>query len=313
MRVLITGSRGFLGTHLMEEFNKQKSDDIILLNSSSKKLDLLDPIAVSIYFHDYEPNIIIHAAARVGGIEYNKNNPGILIRDNLLMGINVLDAAIKYKIDNVYIVSTCCSYPKFCPVPFKEDDLWNGMEEETNSSYGVGKKAIIKMSQSYRQQYGLKSTCFILANLFGKHDNFNPNSSHVVPALIKKFLEAKNDNISEVKLFGSGIATRDLLNAKDAAKQIVDAVMSKFDYSEPINLGTGRDISIKDLASLIAELTEYKGKIIFTGEVSDGQLKRRLDVSRAKELLGWEAKTKLRDGLIETINYYKESIINVKK
>jgi GDP-L-fucose synthase len=307
-KILITGGTGMVGNNLKKSFADNNLQGLFVGRGKDNQYNLLDYNKTQQLFSDTNPDIVVFAAANVGGLEYNKNNPGYLIRDNLRMGLNILDACVEFNVSQLYITSTCCSYPKYCQVPFKEDDLWKDKEEETNRAYGIAKKTIIAASQYYRQQFGLKSTCFIMANLYGKHDNFNPNSSHVVPALIKKFVEAKENNLPEVKCFGTGNATRDLLNAQDCAQAIAHTILSQFDYPEPINLGTGKDISIYDLAHLIAKLVGYTdGKIVFSGEVGDGQPKRLLDVSRAKQLLNWEAAISLEDGLKETIEWYRQN------
>lgn len=306
-KILILGGTGMVGKSLQQVFFNKNLNGVFIGSGQNKEFDLTNYDKVNKLFEKIKPNIVIHAAAKVGGIGFNKRNPGYLIKDNLQMGINVLDACVEYKIDNLYITSTCCSYPKFCPIPFKEDDLWNGKEEETNSPYGCAKKTIIKMSQAYREQYSLKTTCFVLANLYGPYDNFDLQDSHVIPALINKFVNAKNNNLPTVSLWGTGEATREFLYAPDCAEAIVNAVISDFDYSEPINLGTGKEISIKNLATLIKELVGYNGDIVCSGEVSDGQPRRCLDVNRAKQMLNWEAKTSLREGLIKTIEWYQKN------
>jgi GDP-L-fucose synthase len=303
--ILITGGTGMVGKNLQKSFANHNLQGFFVGRGKDNQYDLTDVAKTQQLFRDVQPDIVIHAGANVGGIGYNKKNPGALIRDNLKMGINVLDACVEFGVSQVYITSTCCSYPKFCPTPFSEDQLWNGAEEESNSSYGVAKKAIIKMSQSYRQQFGLKTTCFVLANLYGIYDHFIGEDNHVVPALIKKFLDAKENNSSYVECWGSGMASRDLFFSQDVSDILTQAVLTNFDHSEPINLGTGKEITIKDLAELIKELTEYQGEIVFNGAVSDGQPRRCLDVSRAKALLNWEAKIDLRAGLQATIEWYK--------
>lgn len=305
--ILITGGTGFLGKNLQNSFKEHNITGSFIGRGKNKEYDLLSYEKTLNLFSETKPNIVIHAAANVGGIGYNKKNPAHLIKDNLQMGINVLDACLEFEVENLYITSTCCSYPKFCPAPFKEDDLWNGKEEESNSPYGCAKKTIIKMSQAYRQQYGMKATCFILANLYGIYDNFDLESSHVVPALIRKFVEAKENNKSYVECWGTGTATRDLFAAHSLSDILTKVVVNQFDHHEPINLGTEKDIAIKDLALLIKELVGFDGEIVFTGEVSDGQPIRRLDCSRAKQLLNWQNEVSLKDGLIKTIEWFKNN------
>lgn len=278
----------------------------VFVGRESGKYDLTDWEKTKQLFNDVKPNIVIHAGANVGGIGYNKTNPASLTRDNLKMGIHVLDACFEYGVENLYMTSTCCSYPKHCQVPFKEDDIWMGYPEETNAGYGIAKKTIMKMGQDYRKQYGLKNTCFVLANLYGFHDNFDLQSSHVIPALIRKFIAAKENNEPQVNCWGTGMATRSFLFAEDLADALTKAVKNGFDHSEPINLGTREEISIYKLAYLIRELVGYNGEVVFDGSISDGQPRRLLDVSRAKNLLNWEAKTSLKEGLIRTIDWYQE-------
>lgn len=315
MKILVTGGTGMVGKNLQKFFNDNKLEGTFVGRGSKGQFDLLDVYKTNNLFSYFKPDVVIHAAATVGGIGFNKNNPGIICKDNLQMGINVLDACVKFNVKNLYITSTCCSYPKFCPVPFKEDDMFDfgGKEELSNRPYGFAKKSIIVLSQAYKEQYGLKSTSFILANLYGPHDHFHDlKNSHVVPALIEKFVNAKEQNLNEVYCWGEGSATRDLFYCEDLAEILTNVIQAEFNYDEPINLGTGNEISIKDLAYLLKELTEFNGDIVFTGEVSDGQPRRCLNVSRAKELLNWEAKTELKEGLIKTINWFQENKENIK-
>src|ERR1700733_1205261 len=306
MTILITGGTGGVGKNLQTSFQRNNLSGLFV-GREGGKYDLTCYDKTRQLFLDTRPTTVVFLSANVGGIGYNKANPASLIRDNLLMGINMLDAAVEFNIRNLYITSTCCSYPKFCSIPQKEDDLWNGFPEETNSGYGISKKTIIKMSQDYREQFGLKTTCFILANLYGLYDTFDPNRSHVVPALIKKFIEAKETNKPFVECWGTGKASRDLLFSGDVCDIITKSIINHFDYHDPINVGSGSDITIYDLAHLIKELTGYHGNIVFTGEVSDGQPKRLLDTSRAKKLLNWTATTTLTDGLKQTIAWYQEN------
>jgi len=307
MKILTLGGTGMVGENLQKSFHNKNLQGIFVGKGINNEYNLLDWNKTHKLFSETHPEVVIFAAANVGGIQYNMNNAGTLIRENLLMGINVLDACLEFKVSNVYIPTTCCAYPKLCKTPFSEDDLWEGLPEFSNSAYAIAKKTILKMSQDYRQQFGLKTTCFISANLYGPHDHFDLKNSHVIPALINKFINAKENNLPFVECWGTGTATRDMFFAPDLADVLTDCVINNFDHSEPINLGTGTDISIKDLALLIAELTNYDGNIVFTGQVSDGQPKRLLSVARAKQLLNWEAGTSLRRGLKETIAWYQEN------
>lgn len=289
--------------------NVLKSKDISgwnILTPSSKELNLLNENNVQEYFYINKPNIILHLAAVCAGILGNAKAPADFITKNIIMGTNIYNNCMTYgQTEKVYCLGSVCSYPINCPVPFKETDLFNGYPEPTNAAYGEAKRALLVMSQAYRQQYNLGGAFFVPVNMFGAYDSFDESKSHVIPALIKKFINATENNLPEVMCHGTGIATREFLFAQDCAEVIVDAILNEFDYNDPINLGTGKDISIKDLAGLIAILTNYHGKIIFNADQFDGQPKRRLDVSRAQTLLNWTAKTSLEDGLIKTINWYK--------
>lgn len=304
--ILITGGTGMVGRNIQQSFmNHNMSGHFVGRNNGN--YDLLDRNKTKKLFEDTKPNIVIHAGANCGGVEFNLNNSGTLIRDNMLMGINVLDACVKYKVQQVYITATCCSYPLNAPIPIKETDLWNGFPEKSNSGYGIGKKAIMKMSQDYREQFGLRSTCFILANLYGYFDNYDPNKSHVVPALIRKFLIAKENNDAYVECFGTGTASRDLFFSLDLADTFTRLISTNFDYAEPINLGSGKETTIKQLAELIAEIIDYKGQIVFNGKVSDGQPRRLLDISLAKKLFNYNPTTDLKTGLQKTIEWYRQN------
>ena len=291
MRIFITGGTGFLGKHVFEEFSKNET-----FAPSSKEVDCLEAKELNYFVYKYKPDVILHMAASCGGILANQNSPADFLRDNTQMALNIYEAARNNDIKYVYSLGSVCMYPKFCPVPFKEDDIWNGPAEETNFPYGQAKRTLLMLSQTYRNQYEIKGAHLIPVNLYGPYDHFDLTNSHVIPALINKFTNASKNNLPFVECWGSGEATREFLFAEDAAEAISKTVLTGFDSNLPINLGTGTDISIKDLASLIKELTEFKGDIKFTGEVSDGQPKRLLDVSRAKKLLNWTAKTSLRKG-----------------
>lgn len=315
--IVVTGASGFLGKHLKNAFRPlQEENKLFFLNSQD--CNLLQPHQIRNMLRTYTPDVVVHAAAVCGGIKANSLRPADFVVDNLKMGINLFES-IEYfnreysyihkqalpKLTRIYTLGSVCAYPKYCPVPFKEDDLWNGYPEETNAPYGLAKRTLLIMGQAYRQQHGLGGVHLIPVNLYGEYDHFDLENSHVIPALINKFTTAMNNNQNKVYCWGTGSATREFLYAGDAAKAIVQAVSSNLNTDLPINLGTGVDISIKDLASLIGKLTGFRGEIEFTGEVSDGQPKRRLDVSRAKELLGWEAQTKLEEGLVKTISWYR--------
>lgn len=303
--VLVTGGTGFLGKHLQKAFKAHPECDVTYVGRSFNLKSFAETETDLRY---YKPDIIIHAAAVCGGILANKNSPADFLRDNAQMGLNIFEAGRVHDVQYLYTLGSVCSYPKFCPVPFKEDNIWNGYPEETNAPYGMAKRMLLMLQQSYRSQYGIKGAHLIPVNMYGEHDHFDLVNSHVIPALINKFTTAVRENRKTVQCWGTGDATREFLYAGDAAEAMVKAVVTGLDTDLPINLGTGIDISIKDLAYLIGEIVGFSGEIEFTGDVSDGQPKRRLDVSRAKELLGWHARVALEDGLRKTIEWYKNLI-----
>lgn len=310
MKILVTGGTGFLGKHVYEKLQEVKGQFSDIYIPSSKVLNLhnREDIMYKLISADFDENdVILHMAAVCGGILANKNSPADFLHKNIDMTSNLFHAAREIGIKKVYTLGSVCAYPKYCPAPFKEDDLWNGYPEETNAPYGMAKRLQLLMGQTYREQYGIGGAHLIPVNLYGEHDHFDLTNSHVIPALIRKFDTAININSPRVECWGTGEATREFLYAGDAAEVIVKAIINGLDTSLPINLGTGQDISIKDLAYLIKELTGYNGEIFFNGKVSDGQPKRVLDVSRAKELLNWTAKTNLKDGLIKTIQWFREN------
>lgn len=303
-KLLITGGNGFLGAHVKNELNNQKFD---YLAPRSSEIDILDFNSLSNYLDRNKPTAILHMAALCGGIIANSKSPAKFLVDNTQMALNVYEAARKNDITNIYSLGTVCMYPVNCPTPFKEEDIWNGAAEPTNFPYGQAKRTLLMLSQTYREQYGFTGAFLVPVNLYGEYDSFDDLKSHVIPALIRRFLHATKNNLPQVECKGTGVATREFLYAKDAADVIVKAISTNLDCNLPINLGTGKEISIKDLSYLIAELTGYTGEIVFVGGF-DGQPRRRLDVSRAKQLLNWEAKTQFKDGLKQTINWYKSVI-----
>lgn len=298
--IVVTGGGGFLGSHLVERLRQEKPKEIIV--PRSQRYDLRDAAAAHEVVDDAD--VVIHLAANVGGIGYNQKNPATLFYDNLLLGVNVFHESWKAGVDKFVAIGTICAYPKFTPVPFKEEDLWNGYPEETNAPYGLAKKMLLVQSQAYRQQYGFNSIFLLPVNMYGPGDNFNPESSHVIPALIRKFIEAKETKSSTVTIWGDGSATREFLYVKDAAEGIALATM-RFNDSEPVNLGAGFEISIKDLASLIQELTNYEGEIVWDTTKPNGQPRRKLDTTRAEKEFGFTASTNFRQGLTETIQWYQ--------
>lgn len=303
MKILITGATGFLGKHIQKACEPYSEHSFTFIGSSC---DLTDRTDVDDLFRSINPDIVIHMAAQCGGILANKNSPADFLANNLQMGLNIYDSAKIFNIKTIYTLGSVCAYPKFCPTPFKEDNIWNGYPEETNAPYGIAKRAIMLLGQAYREQYGIGGAHLIPVNLYGEYDHFDPVNSHVIPALIRKFTQAVETKQPVVECWGTGEATREFLYAGDAAEAIIKAVMAGLDTNLPINLGTGKDISIKDLAYIIGDLTGFTGEIIFNGQVSDGQPKRMLDVSRAKELLNFEAKTQLLEGLQKTILWYEK-------
>lgn len=306
MKVIVTGGTGFLGKHLIP---KLEALGIDFWAPSSQELNLLyrESTINKMWKNSVKgETVILHMAAVCGGILANKNSPADFLHINTDMTSNIFHAAKDLDIRRVYTLGSVCAYPKFCPTPFKEDDLWNGYPEETNAPYGMAKRLQLLMGQTYRDQYGIGGAHLIPVNMYGEHDNFNPVTSHVIPALIRKFDDSRYESGTPVvKLWGTGKATREFLYAGDCAEAIVKAVLTGFDSPLPINLGTGKDIPIEDLAYLIRKLTDSRAIIQFTGEVSDGQPKRMLDVSRAKELLGWTAQTSFEEGLRRTIDWYQ--------
>lgn len=305
MKILVTGGNGFLGKHLVSKLELESQCHF--WTPTSKTLNLLDKNFCSDIINKFSPDIILHMAAVCGGIQANKNNPAVFLRDNTQMALNVYEMAREYNVKKVYSLGSVCSYPKYCSIPFKEDDIWNGPAEETNFPYGQAKRTLMMLGQTYRAQYQIGGAHLIPVNMYGSKDHFDLQNSHVIPALIRKFVTAVVENQSYVFCWGTGSATREFLYAEDCAEAIVKAVVSGLDTNLPINLGTGKDISIYDLAHLIGKLTGFKGEIVFTGEISDGQPKRCLDVSRARDILGWEAKTNLEEGLKKTVEWYMEN------
>ena len=302
--VLITGSAGFLGKHLVPLF--EGKCDLIL--PTHEDCDLTLQNVCELVIATYRPQIVINLAANVGGIGYNKQNPASLFYDNAMIGINLIHASYKARVDKFVQIGTICAYPKITPVPFKEENLWDGYPEETNSSYGLAKKMLLVMLQAYRKQYEMNGIYLLPVNLYGPGDNFNPKSSHVIPSLIRKFIEAKEKQLKEVEIWGTGKPTREFLYVKDAAEGIHQAVLN-YDKPEPVNLGSGMEISIMDLAEMIKELIKFEGNIVFNPNKPDGQPRRSLDVSKAKEEFGFKATTSFDEGLRRTITWYQSQLV----
>ncbi|MFH1091387.1 MAG: GDP-L-fucose synthase, partial [Pseudomonadota bacterium] len=299
--ITITGGAGFLGKHLVKKLREQGCRNIAAVGH--KEYDLVRLEDVRRLYDDTKPDIVIHLAAKVGGIGFNQENPATLFYENLMMGVQLFHEGFLRGIEKFVAIGTICAYPKFTPVPFKESDIWNGYPEETNAPYGLAKKMMLVQSQAYRQQYGFNSIFLLPVNLYGPGDNFDPRSSHVIPALIKKCVDAKGNNEKEIVVWGTGKATREFFYVEDAAEAICLAA-ERYNSSEPVNIGAGFEISIGELAELIAELTGFEGTIIWDATRPDGQPRRMLDTTRAFEELGFKAKTDIRAGLKKTIEWY---------
>ena len=303
-RVIVTGGSGFLGSFVVEKLKQRGASDIFIPRSS--EYDLRQPESITHMLQGYHANMIIHLAALAGGIGANRARPAEFFYDNLMMGVPLLHQAWEQNVDKFVAVGSICSYPKFTPLPFREENLWDGYPEETNAPYGLAKKMLLVQSQSYRQQYGYNSIYLMPVNLFGPSDNYDLETSHVIPALIRKAIEAGERGEKEMLVWGDGSPTREFLYVEDAADGIVTAA-EKYDGDQPVNLGSGFEISIKDLVEMIVKMTGFDGQLVWQTDKPNGQPRRGLDVSRAKKYFGWSAQVPFEEGMRRTIEWYRNN------
>lgn len=306
-KILLTGGAGFLGQYVLQELIKKgvKKENIFIPRSKTCDLKILEDVKKAVKGKD----IIIHLAGVVGGIGFNKKNPGKMVYENLLIGLHLFEQARLAGAKKFVAIGTVCCYPKFTPVPFKEEDLWNGYPEETNAPYGLAKKMLLVMSKAYRKQYGFNSIFLLPVNLYGPGDNFDPQSSHVIPALIRKIAQAKKNKKKAVTVWGTGKPTREFLYVEDCAKAIVMAT-EKYNKQDPVNIGSGFEISIKKLTEFIANLIDYRGRIIWDKSKPDGQPRRCLDITRAEQEFGFKPRTNFKEGLIKTIKWFYDKHVD---
>jgi GDP-L-fucose synthase len=303
-RVVVTGGAGFLGSYICRKLTERGCKNILV--PKIEDYDLVKLPDIKKMYDDMKPDMVIHLAAVVGGIGANREHPGKFFYENLMMGVQLIEEGRLRNLEKFVAIGTICAYPKFTPVPFKEDDLWNGYPEETNAPYGLAKKMMLVQSQGYRQEYGFNSIFLLPVNLYGPGDNFNPKSSHVIPALIKKCVDAINNGDKFIECWGTGSASREFIYVEDAAEGILLAT-EKYNGAEPVNIGAGFEITVKELVEKIAKLTGFKGEIRWDATKPDGQPRRCLDTSRAKKLFDFEAKTNFDAGLKATIEWYKQN------
>jgi GDP-L-fucose synthase len=305
-RVVVTGGSGFLGSFVVEKLHERGAREVIVPRRAD--YDLRDRANILRLLDESQPDQVIHLAASVGGIGANREHPADFLYDNLMMGVQLLHEAYEASVPKTVIIGTVCAYPKHTPVPFREADLWNGYPEETNAPYGLAKKMLLVQSQAYRQQYGYNSIFLLPTNLYGPRDNFDPASSHVIPALIRKCIEAGGAGLPFIEAWGDGSPTREFLYVEDAAEGILLAA-ERYDDSEPVNLGSSFEISIKDLTELIARLTGFEGEVRWDTSKPNGQPRRKLDVSRARESFGFESRVNFEEGLRRTIAWYRQAVM----
>jgi GDP-L-fucose synthase len=308
-RVLVTGGAGFLGSALVEVLRRRGCTRVAV--PRSREFDLTDPAAIDSLLRRERPEVIFHLAAVVGGIGANRDNPGRFFYENAIMGIQLIEYARRYAVEKTIVAGTVCAYPKFAPVPFKEESLWDGYPEETNAPYGIAKKVLLVQCQAYREQYGMNAIYLLPVNLYGPGDNFDRRTSHVIPALIRKAIEARDSGRDVMEVWGDGSATREFLYVDDAAAGLV-AAAERYDGGAPVNLGSGEEISIRELVELVAELCRFDGRIAWDPTKPNGQPRRKLDTSRAEREFGWTARTTLREGLRRTIDWYVGTRESVK-
>ena len=302
-RVLVTGGAGFFGSFVVEELRRREARHVFV--PRSKDYDLIDRGACARAIDHAKPDVVFHLAARVGGIGANRDNPGGMIFDNAMMGLQLIEECRRAGVAKTVIAGSICAYPKFAPIPFREHDLWNGYPEETNAPYGIAKKLLLVQSQAYRDQYGMNSIVLFPVNMYGPRDNFDLRTSHVIPAMIRKCVAAGLRGDDEVALWGDGSPTREFIYVEDAALAMVLGA-ERYDSSEPVNIGSGNEISIRDLAALIGEAAGFRGRFVWDPSQPNGQPRRRLDVTRAKERFGFVADTPFADGLAKTVRWYLE-------
>jgi len=305
-KVVVTGGAGFLGHFVVNKLNEFPGVRITV--PRSKNYDLVNEVNVKRLLEDTDPDLVIHMAAVVGGIGHNQKNPGRFFYDNLMMGVQLIEQARLHGVKKFVAIGTVCAYPKYTPTPFSEDDLWNGYPEETNAPYGLAKKMMLVQSQAYREQYGFNSIFLLPANLYGPRDNFDLETSHVIPALIRKCVDARENKEPFIEAWGSGKVSREFLYVEDCAEGIVRAT-ALYDEPAPVNLGSGREVVIKDLVETIARLTGYEGEIRWRSDRPDGQPRRQLNTTRAREKFGFEAGTSLEDGLAKTVAWYQQNAL----